>query len=162
MSTILPHEFRTHVWNLLHAARWKYRMQKWRKKSRSGHRRTSLTGYIFSTKACIDNRKKLVKWQYVLHMSSEYSELQPINGWDLLASLGHSSKFQRFVIAATSLNRSRPTFALCSAVSWPGILYIRFRQLLSPDGILPCAKFTLCPATQYASSHKFVGLCLWN
>ena len=24
--------------------------------------------------------KKLVKWQYVLHMSSEYSELEPING----------------------------------------------------------------------------------
>jgi len=37
---------------------------------------------------------KLVKWQYLLHMSSQYSELRPTNGRDLLASLGHSpSKF---------------------------------------------------------------------
>ena len=39
---------------MLQAARWKYRMQKlpfW-------HHRTTLSGYIFGTKACIDNRKK--------------------------------------------------------------------------------------------------------
>jgi len=41
------------------------------KKSPSGHHRTTLSGYIFATKAHIDNRKKkLVKLQYVLHMSS--------------------------------------------------------------------------------------------
>ena len=62
-------------------------------------------------------------------MFSEYSELHPINGWILLASLGHSSKFQRFscfgfVTAATSLNRSRPKFALRSAISWPGVYCI--------------------------------------
>jgi len=90
-------------------------------------------------------------------MSSEYSELQPLNGWDLLASLGHSSKFQRFsrfgfVTAGTSLNKSRPKFALCSAVSWPGIPYIHFRQLLSRDGTLPRAKFTLCLATHHRTS----------
>ena len=28
-----------------------------------------MSGYIFATKACIDNRKKLVKQQYLLHMS---------------------------------------------------------------------------------------------
>ena len=64
MSTILPHmvwpqcEFRMQVWNVLHAARWKYRTQKWCKKSPSGHHPTTLSGYIFATKACIDNRKK--------------------------------------------------------------------------------------------------------
>jgi len=31
------------VWNVLHAARWKYRMQKWRKKSPSAHHRTTLS-----------------------------------------------------------------------------------------------------------------------
>jgi len=42
MSTILLHmvwpwcEFRMHVWNVLHAAHWKYRMHKWHKKSPSG------------------------------------------------------------------------------------------------------------------------------
>jgi len=36
-----------------------------RKNSPSGHHRTTLLGYIFATKACIDNRKKkLVKQQY--------------------------------------------------------------------------------------------------
>jgi len=53
-------EFRMQVWNVLHAARWKYRMQTWRKKSPSAHHRTTLSGCIFATKACIDNRKKLV------------------------------------------------------------------------------------------------------
>jgi len=33
-------------------------MQKIAKNSPSGHHRTTLSGYIFGTKACIDNRKK--------------------------------------------------------------------------------------------------------
>jgi len=41
---------------VLHAARWKYRTQK----SPFWHHRTTLSGYIFGTKACIDNWKKLV------------------------------------------------------------------------------------------------------
>jgi len=42
-----------------------------RKKSPFWHHRTTLSGYIFGSKACIDNRKKkLVKQQYLLHMSS--------------------------------------------------------------------------------------------
>jgi len=46
------------VWNMLHAAHWKYRMQKSRQKSPSGHHRTTLSGYIFATKARIDNWKE--------------------------------------------------------------------------------------------------------
>ena len=42
-----------------------------RKKSPSGHHRATLSGYIFATKARIDNRKKLVKQPYVLHMSPQ-------------------------------------------------------------------------------------------
>jgi len=62
---------------VLHAARRKYRM-----------------GYVFATKAPVDNRKKLVKQQYLLHMSSQYGELRLTNGCDLLTSLGHPCKFQ--------------------------------------------------------------------
>jgi len=60
----------------------KYRTQKWRKKSPSGHHRTTLSGYILVTKACIDNRKKIVKQQlaYLLQMSSQYGELEPTSG----------------------------------------------------------------------------------
>jgi len=46
------------VWNMLHAARWKCKTQKIAKKSPSAHHRTTLSGYIFVTKARIDNRKK--------------------------------------------------------------------------------------------------------
>jgi len=48
-------------------------------------------GYIFATKARIDNRKKLVKQQYLLHMSLQYDELGPSSGWDPFVSLGHPS-----------------------------------------------------------------------
>jgi len=45
-----------------------------RKNLPSGRHRTTLSGNIFATKARIDNRKKLVKQQYLLHMSSQYGE----------------------------------------------------------------------------------------
>jgi len=63
MSTILLRmvwplcEFRMQVWNVLQAARWKCRTQN-RQKFAIWNRRTTLSGYIVATKACIDNRKK--------------------------------------------------------------------------------------------------------
>jgi len=39
--------------------------------------------------------EKLVKQQYVLHMSSQYGELRPTSGWNHFVGLGHPSKFQR-------------------------------------------------------------------
>jgi len=38
-------------------------------KSPPAHLRTNLLGYIFAIKAHIDNRKKIVKQQYLFHMS---------------------------------------------------------------------------------------------
>jgi len=46
------------VWNVLHAAYWKYRMQNIAKNSPSEHHRTTLSGSIFATKASIDNPEK--------------------------------------------------------------------------------------------------------
>ena len=43
---------------MLHTVRCKYRTQKSCQKSPSGHHRTTLSGYIFANKPCIDNRKK--------------------------------------------------------------------------------------------------------
>jgi len=51
------------------------------KNSPSGHHYTTLSGYIFATKAYIDNRKKLVKQQYFPHMSLQYGELRPTSGY---------------------------------------------------------------------------------
>jgi len=44
----------------------------------SMHHRTSFSGYIFATKASIDNRKKLTKQQYVLQMSPQYGNFGPL------------------------------------------------------------------------------------
>jgi len=100
MSTILWHmvwpycEFRMQVWNVLRSARWKCRTQKIAKKSSSGHHRTR-RAMSLQLRHVLTIGKKLVKQQYLLQMSSQYGKLQPISGWDLLASLGHPSKFQR-------------------------------------------------------------------
>jgi len=97
------------------------------KKSPSGHHPTPLSGHIFATEACIDSRKKLVKQQYLLHMSSQYGELRPTSGWDLLAGLGHPIIFQWVsrlgsVTARQSSSERQPNYAalnrgrhLCSA-----------------------------------------------
>jgi len=82
------------VWNVLRAACWKCRTQNVAKSWTSANHRATLSGYIFATKACIDNRKKVVKQQYLLHMSPQYGELRPTSGWDRSGSLGHPSKFQ--------------------------------------------------------------------
>jgi len=60
---------------VLHGTRCKYRTQKVVKKSPSGHHRTTLSGYIFATKARIDNWKKPVKQQYLVHTFPQYGEL---------------------------------------------------------------------------------------
>ena len=46
------------VWSVLHTTRWKYKKQKWRKKSPFRHHRTTLSSCIFATNVFIDNRKK--------------------------------------------------------------------------------------------------------
>ena len=104
---------------------------------------------------CISSRKKLVKQQHLLHMSSQHGELWPTNGWDWLANLVHPSKFQRvlcvgFVTAPTSLNGGQPNFAQCLAVSWAGELYIHFWGYLWVNGILPGAKFTVRPSLVFS------------
>jgi len=51
------------------------------KKSPKIRHRTTLSGYMFATKARIDNRKKkLVKQRYLPHMFSQYGELRPTSG----------------------------------------------------------------------------------
>jgi len=86
---------------VLHAARWKYRTQKLRKKSPSAHHRTNLFDYIFATKAHIDNRKKFVKQQYFSHTSSQYGERRPANGRDRFGSLRHPTNFNKFRVLAS-------------------------------------------------------------
>jgi len=94
------------VWNVLRAARWKYGTQKIAKKSPSGHHRTSLSGYIIATKACIDNREKNLLSSNISstcpHNMVNYGPLAAeicwrvwgtpanVNGFRVLATLLHS------------------------------------------------------------------------
>ena len=89
MSIILPHmvwplcEFRMQVWNVLHAAHWKYRMQKIAKNSPSAHHRATSLGYILSTKAHTNSWKNL--------LSSNISSSCPhnmVNFGPLVAEIG--------------------------------------------------------------------------
>jgi len=63
--------------------------------------------------------KKLVKQQYLLHMSPQYGELRPTSAWDVLANLGYPSKFQRVsrlgrITARHSSSGRQPNFAALS------------------------------------------------
>ena len=90
--------------------------------------------------------EKIVKQQYLLHMSPQQVEFRPINGWDLLASLGYPSKLKPvlhlgFVTAPMSLIGGQQNFGGCLAISSAGTLYIYFGAL-APNGILLATKFT--------------------
>jgi len=68
---------------------------------------------------------------------------------------GTLTNFNRFRVLPSSLHRRRSpeanqSCARCLAVSWAGTLYIHFRGLLSPDRILPGAKFTLRASLAFA------------
>jgi len=97
------------------------------KKSPFWHHRTTLSGYIFATKAPIDNRKKNLLSSNISSTSPQYGELWPTSGWALLASLRHPSTFQRVsrrgsITARHCSSGRQPNFAalnrgrkLCSA-----------------------------------------------
>jgi len=92
---------------MLHAARWKCTTQKISKKSPSAHHRTTLSSYIFATKARIENQKKNLLSRNIAsrcpHNMANFSllaaEIDPVvwgtpanfNGFCILAVLLHGS-----------------------------------------------------------------------
>jgi len=82
------------------------------------------------------------------HNMANFSPLTAEISWRVW---GTPSKFQRvlrlgFVTTATSFTGGQPNFARCLLVSY-GLVHnntaYTFSGLLLPDGILPCANFTL-------------------
>jgi len=88
---------------VLHAAGCKYSTPKIVKNLPPGHHRTTLSGYIFATKACTDNRKKLVKQQHLLHMSPQYGELGPLAAETGPVVWGNPANFNGFRVLAALL-----------------------------------------------------------
>ena len=119
----------------LAASRWKYRTQKWCKKSPSAHHRTTLSGYIFATKARIDNREKFVEQQYLPQMSLQYGELRPTGGWDRFVSLGQPSKFHCYYFPKSVRLEYPQNVKICILISFH--YCTRFNHLQS------CSKLTL-------------------
>ena len=132
-----------HVWNVLRVAWWKYRTQKLRQKSESPsvHHRTNLSGYIFAIKHVSTIRKKIVKQQYLLHMSPQYGKRRPTNGWDPFGSLGHPSKFHR--------------------VSYLGCVNARHSSILSRSRALIASYITWRSIRQYSVKAKF-HYAIWS
>jgi len=100
-----------------------------RKKSPFWHHRTTLSGYIFGTKASIDNRKKLLNIN-----TSSTCPYNMVNFGLLTAEIrwraGHSCKFQRVsslgsVTARLSSSGRQPNFAALNrrhhlySAGWP-------------------------------------------
>ena len=73
-------------------------------KSPSAHYRTTLSGYIFATKARIDNRKKLVKQQYLLHMPYNMVNFSPLAAEIVSLVWGTPGNFNGFRVLAALLH----------------------------------------------------------
>ena len=71
-------------------------------------------------------RKELVKQKCLPHMFLQYGELRPTNGWDLIGSLGHLSKFNGFHILAALLHNTLVVGVSQTLRTWTkGATYIR-------------------------------------
>ena len=68
------------------------------------HHRTSFSGYIFATKASIDNLKKLTKQQYVLQMSPQYGNFGPLAAEIVSLVWGIPANFNWFRVLAALLH----------------------------------------------------------
>jgi len=68
-----------------------------------------MSGYIFTTKARIDNReKKLVKQQYLPHMPLQYRELRRTSGLEIVSLVwGTPANLNRFRVLAALLHGSQ-------------------------------------------------------
>jgi len=126
------------VWNVLHAAHWKYRTQEIR------HLGTiaQLCRAVSATKACIDNRKKLVKQQYLLHISSQYGELGPLAAEIGSGVWGTPAHFNGFRLLALLLqwHRSLETNQTLHTV-WLSLGLLNYRYIFGGS----------CPVTEFCS-----------
>jgi len=127
------------VWNVMHAARWNTGRKKIGKNSPSGHRRTTLSGYIFATKAHIDNRKNIlssnissIRLYNMVNFGPLAAESGPVvwgtpanfNGFRFLATLLHGTllvgvieTLRRWTESATYIRQGGITWAIIFVVS---------------------------------------------
>jgi len=128
---------------VLHTARWKCRKQKIVKNLQSGHHRTTLSGYILSTKARINKWKK----NFLSSNISSTCHHNMVNFGPLAAEIGPvvwstPANFNRFRVLAALLQQRRSTEAnktLHGIWPSPGLVhYIHIFGVLAHYGISLC------------------------
>jgi len=128
---------------VLHAARWKCRTQN-SKKSPSARHRKNLSGYIFATKACIDNRKKLLNTKMSSRCPHNMANFGPLTaeiGWRVCSI---PANFNGFRVLALLLQRCRSPEANQT-----------LHELLPPNGILPGANLTFRPSLAFSYIRSY-------
>jgi len=142
------------VWNVLHAARWKYRMRKWCKNRYLCTIAQLCRAISSQLRHVLTIGKKLVKQQYLSHMSLRYGELRLTSGWDHFVSLGIPANFNGFRVLAALLHGT-----LLVGVSQTAALN-RGRHLYSAGRP---SRWALAHTSSlfFCSSHNFRFLC-WS
>jgi len=95
-------------------------------KSPSEHHRTTLSGYIFATKACIVNRKKNVSSNISSRCPIQYGELRRTDVWNRLAVWGTPPYFNGYRVFAALLHGTLLLGVSQTVRRWTeGAIYIR-------------------------------------
>jgi len=94
------------AWNMLRAARRKYTTQKIAKKLPSGHHPTTMSGYIFPTKAFIDNRKNLLSSNISSTCPHNMANFGPLAAEIVSLVWGTPANFNGFRVLAALLHGS--------------------------------------------------------
>jgi len=136
------------VWNVLHAARWNYRTQKVRKNWPSAHHHTILLGYIFATKACIDNLKNLLNSNISSICSHNMVNFRRLTAETVWWVWGTPANFNGVPVLASLLQRRRSMEVhqtLCDV--WPSA------------GLVYCINIFVrsCPLTEFCQAQIHVA-----
>jgi len=107
-------------------------------------------GCIFATKARIDNQKRSCQTAISHPRPHNMANVGPLTTEIGLPVWGTSAHFNGFHVLASLLQRRHsPEANQTLYVSWAATLHT-FLGDLAPNGILPRAKFTLCPSLVFA------------
>jgi len=120
----------------------------------SAEHRTTLSGCIFVTKACIDNQKKNLLNSNISctcpHNMVNFRLLTAEIGWSVWVPQHISTGFASWLRCCTDV--AQPNFTKCTIfgrlLGWYTIY--TFLWALAPNGILPHAKFTLRPSLAFS------------
>ena len=121
-------------------------------KSPSAHHHTNLSGCFFATKPCIDNRKKVVKQQYLPTCPHNMMNFGP-----LTAEIGSGvwetpANFNGFRVLAVLLQRRRSPEANQTLHDvWPSPGLVHYIYIHTFRGYYPVTEF--CPAQKSLYVH---------